>query len=439
VKKAIEEGFPIVEINRLAVPERNSFKPIYQMHKWFARRASCVFRAILLGCLKPAGTDIMAEFYKDHSDDPDTAGKVILDPFMGGGTTVVEALRLGCKVIGIDLNPVAWFIVKTEVEPVDLDALRATFERLANRSVPWSGKSVRETLLDQYKTTCPCCGSSDADIVYTFWVRSAVCTAANCRKEVPLHRDFIVAQKSLSIRYWRDARCPRCTKTFDWEIEQAVLVAEVDLQVTNSEWSDVNRAWAFSERDDVECPWCRKRVRAVSQARRPERKKVMVTALLCPRCESVWQWRGDVANSVTCPVCHHKYSPNDGTLPDDYDFICFCSNRSGILGALKQLPVEERLLMRSYAIAGYCSACASVSTSESKEDLSQEEMFEANTRRHTGKQAYPDHLCGLTKGRGRFFSRVTVKDVARYQAASELWQRWKSILPHPTQDIPYGY
>src|SRR3989454_4534449 len=158
-KRAIEVGFPIVEINRLAAPERNAFKPIYQMHKWFARRASCVFRAILLGALKPAGTNIMEEFYKDHSRDPDTNGKVVLDPFMGGGTTVVEALRLGCKVIGIDLNPVAWFIVKTEVEPVDLDALQDAFERLANRPVTWSGKSVRETLLEQYKTACPCCGT----------------------------------------------------------------------------------------------------------------------------------------------------------------------------------------------------------------------------------------------------------------------------------------
>jgi adenine-specific DNA methylase len=76
-KRAIEEDFPIVEINRLAVPERNSFKPIYQMHKWFARRASCVFRAILLGALKPAGTNIMEEFYKDHTNDPDTNGKRI--------------------------------------------------------------------------------------------------------------------------------------------------------------------------------------------------------------------------------------------------------------------------------------------------------------------------------------------------------------------------
>src|SRR5439155_17140050 len=114
-------------------------------------------RAILLGALKPLPTDekgnptksgadvIMDEFYKDHTNDPDTNGKVILDPFMGGGTTVVEALRLGCKVIGIDLNPVAWFIVKTEVEPVDLDALKSAFERLAERPVAWNdGRPLRQ-------------------------------------------------------------------------------------------------------------------------------------------------------------------------------------------------------------------------------------------------------------------------------------------------------
>jgi putative DNA methylase len=38
IPRAIEVGFPIVEINRLAVPERNSFKPIYQMHSiWLLR------------------------------------------------------------------------------------------------------------------------------------------------------------------------------------------------------------------------------------------------------------------------------------------------------------------------------------------------------------------------------------------------------------------
>ncbi len=50
--------------------------------------------------------------------------------------------------MGIDLNPVAWFIVKTEVEPVDLESLQSAFERLAERPVDWNGnKPLRETLL----------------------------------------------------------------------------------------------------------------------------------------------------------------------------------------------------------------------------------------------------------------------------------------------------
>lgn len=49
---------------------------------------------------------------------------------MGGGTTVVEALRLGCRVIGVDINPVAWFVVKKSIEPVDLEKLDAAFKRL---------------------------------------------------------------------------------------------------------------------------------------------------------------------------------------------------------------------------------------------------------------------------------------------------------------------
>lgn len=61
--RAIEEYFPIVDINRLAVPERNAFKPIYQMHKGFARRSVMVFRTILLGAMKPVNPDIMEEFY----------------------------------------------------------------------------------------------------------------------------------------------------------------------------------------------------------------------------------------------------------------------------------------------------------------------------------------------------------------------------------------
>ena len=36
----------------------------------------------------------------------------VLDCFMGGGTTLVEGSRLGFQMSGVDLNPVAWFVVQ---------------------------------------------------------------------------------------------------------------------------------------------------------------------------------------------------------------------------------------------------------------------------------------------------------------------------------------
>jgi putative DNA methylase len=447
VKRAIEEGFPIVEINRLAVPERNSFKPIYQMHKWFARRASCVFRAILLGCLKPAGTDIMAEFYKDHTHDPDTAGKVVLDPFMGGGTTVVEALRLGCKVIGIDLNPVAWFVVKTEVEPVDLEELRAAFDRLAAQPVSWSGKPLRETLLDQYKTACPCCGNADADIIYTFWVKSAPCTnaAPPCEKKtlVPLFSDYVVARKSPSVRYWRDARCPRCDKTFDWETEPATLVAEPDLMVTSPAYSaGVGRSttrWAYSPGSTVQCPWCNEQVAARPAKGKRERKKVPLTVLLCPFCETVWQWRGDVPDQLSCPACHRSYDPQSGNVPDKGKFLCpvlNCGTKDKIINAIRQFSEDRLLPMHPYAIQGYCGACGGDARGD---DPAEEQGLFDGEEAQTSGPVTRDHSCLLTKSNGKFFAGIRPADLARYQAACALWEREKHRLPYPKPSIPEGF
>ena len=39
---------------------------------------------------------------------------LILDPFMGGGTTAVEAIKADRKVVGIDLNPISSFVTKVK-------------------------------------------------------------------------------------------------------------------------------------------------------------------------------------------------------------------------------------------------------------------------------------------------------------------------------------
>ena len=67
-----------------------------------------VFRAIIIGSLAPAGTDVRKEFYRRRRFPK----AVVFDPFMGSGTTIGEALKLGCEAIGRDINPVAYFGVK---------------------------------------------------------------------------------------------------------------------------------------------------------------------------------------------------------------------------------------------------------------------------------------------------------------------------------------
>ena len=457
VPRAIEVGFPIVEINRLAQPERNSFKPIYQMHKWFARRASCVFRAILLGALKPAwkpdGTpvDLMEEFYRNHGDDPETAGKVVLDPFMGGGTTVVEALRLGCRVIGIDLNPVAWFIVKTEIEPVDLEALQDAFERLAARPVAWNGGApLRESLLGLYRTKIA--PEVEADVIYTFWVKHAICTDPTCKREVPLFKDWLIAHKVLSVRYHRDVPCPRCKKCFDWEIEPASLIADTAMMVDSPRGSAgegrPHQVWTYAPEPEkpkgrgrrdptpvsVHCPHCDDDVRLqVPWNRTKERKKVSLTVLLCPACEAVWQWRGALPDeAVNCPACGHGYDPRAGNVPANGAFECSCGNRDKIIESIRLLPQDRRLPVRPYAIQAYLKPRDPVRERGPMESLFGE-MVAEDAVEYT---ALPDTL--LLPKNGKFFKRFSASDRAALQHAENLWDQNRTRLPYPKSRIPVG-
>jgi adenine-specific DNA methylase len=437
IKRAIEESFPIVEINRLAIPERNAFKPIYQMHKWFARRASCVFRAILLGAMKPAGTDIMDEFYKDHTHDPDTNGVRILDPFMGGGTTVVEALRLGCHVTGIDLNPVAWFIVKTEVEPVNIEDLKAAFERLEKRPAS-SGKRLKEELLSHYKTGCPCCGAGkeEADIIYNFWVKSAICTNPTCRKPVPLFSDYIIAMKSPTVRYLPDYKCHSCSKEFDLDIGRASLISEESLMVNNPRDGSgdlrSNKRWAPYNpiEKNVKCPWCSKiiMVGPVNTVKK-EKKKVPLAVLFCPHCSSLWQYRGTLPDEAPCPVCSKSYSPHKGNISEKGSFVCpSCGTKDKIINSIRKLPGDQLLPTTPYAIEGYCPECAGDGGFDETDLL-------GNLK---NKKQEVTHICNIKDNNGKFFKKITPSDLKRYQDAEKRWEKQNNDLPYPKSEIPIG-
>src|SRR5271170_5245696 len=119
---SIEENYSISFIAALALREKQiqqNYRPIIAVHKWFARRPGALFRGLTLAefCDRP-----LAESYFVAHDLP---GRIVADPFMGGGTPLLEANRVGCDVLGFDINPMAAWIVREEIEHLDLSAYRS--------------------------------------------------------------------------------------------------------------------------------------------------------------------------------------------------------------------------------------------------------------------------------------------------------------------------
>lgn len=210
---------PYVDLSVMARVEahrKNIYRPPYYVHKWWARRIGSVFRGIALDMLLPEDEDVMEAFYRRH----DFSDVVVLDPFMGGGTTVGEALRLGCKVVGCDLNPVAWYLVSQAMRRADVPLLVESFQQVAD--------AVAEPIGDMYRTTCTGCGGA-ATTQYTSWVKQVPCGA--CGAAADLHLSNVImadmATKGAGLvdcpgcghPWWvpavkEEAECPACARRF---------------------------------------------------------------------------------------------------------------------------------------------------------------------------------------------------------------------------------
>ena len=165
-KRLIEVAFPLKQVSLDSVHEKNvRHGHISTLHIWPARRPLAASRAALITTLLPdpgneaerreilermAGKVVekvekkrvngrVVEKMKEQTEGgilhwgresgPDLdwfrekirkayGGRApkVLDPFAGGGAIPLEAMRLGCEVTAMDINPVAWFILKCTLE-----------------------------------------------------------------------------------------------------------------------------------------------------------------------------------------------------------------------------------------------------------------------------------------------------------------------------------
>jgi putative DNA methylase len=192
------DRFPIEFISRLA--ERESWRkevhrPIYHVHKWWAKRLGSVFRGALLGCLLPEEANLETEFYGRH----DFAGTTIFEPFMGSGTTIGEAHKLGCTALGRDINPVACEAVCVAFGPMERNRLQGAYERLS--------ASVGERLRTLYQTRDS--RGEPAEVLYYFWVKTVPCP--QCHESVELFSSRIFARNAYPDRKPEvQVCCPAC-------------------------------------------------------------------------------------------------------------------------------------------------------------------------------------------------------------------------------------
>ena len=244
-KRLAEVDFPIAEVSRHAVREKSiRHGHPSTLHLWWARRPLASSRAVLMALLLPDPCDpycpetfghdarrillgmhgrpkgwtatvesdeglrrIILKFIADFANWDRAANRtyveagralvkaahgedapLVVDPFAGGGSIPLEALRLGCEAFASDLNPVACLILKVMLEDIPRHGPSLADElRKAGGEIK---RQAERDLADLY----PADPDSATPIAY-LWARTVRCEAPSCGAEIPLMRSFWLCRK----------------------------------------------------------------------------------------------------------------------------------------------------------------------------------------------------------------------------------------------------
>ncbi len=196
------DKFDFEFLSRLA--ERESWRkeihrPVYYLHKWWAKRLGSVFRGILLGSMLPEKENLSDNFYSSLSFPYAN----VFDPFMGSGVTIGEAHKLGLTALGRDINPVAAESTRVAFGPMDKQKIDHEMENLK--------KTVGQRILKLYQSLDA--RGSPCDVLYYFWVMQANCP--KCFESVDLFSSRVIAKNVYSnLKPVVQILCPDCGNIF---------------------------------------------------------------------------------------------------------------------------------------------------------------------------------------------------------------------------------
>ena len=279
-KRLAEVDFPIAVVSKHAAKEKSiRHGHPSTLHLWWARRPLAACRAMLLALLLPDPCDehcpddfktqarallppiqrevgpadydlrqLLLKFIGDfanwdlsanptylsvarglvkaaHGDEP----PLVVDPFAGGGSIPLEALRLGCDAFASDLNPVACLILKVMLEDIPRHGPELAEEL---RPVGAEIKAAAEKKLAEFYPPDP----DGARPIAYLWARTVRCESPNCGAEIPLVRSAWLRKRAAGGKRalkWKVIRAPAQPPSVEFEISEPSSDGEVPSATVN--------------------------------------------------------------------------------------------------------------------------------------------------------------------------------------------------------------
>lgn len=230
-ERFIEKSFPVKEVSEISAKEKNiRHGHISTLHIWWTRKPLSSSRATNYAALIPAPKNTeewekTRHFIIELSKWENTLNRHIiekaredilkanggksprvLDPFSGGGSIPLEALRLGCEVHAVEYNPVANLILKCTLEypqrygkPKGIINDGELFENQTINPLLEDVKKWGNWVLEEAKKEIGRFYPEDEDgsiPVGYYWMRTIPCQNPVCNAEIPLMVNWWLAKKN---------------------------------------------------------------------------------------------------------------------------------------------------------------------------------------------------------------------------------------------------